>query len=221
MKHSIRHISSVALILMIVFACTKIGKNITVKGRVLNPITGEAHEGIEIRLLRNRNLEYNGGYKTIKSTTTDENGYFELNAGRMGPIWLSTNIVNYQELYSLGWDYKGQYYSMLKVDKGKVMHVDYHLVPYGELQINIKNTSCFDQNDKLSIFRTHSISGFYDNVPNPAIYTGCIDQQGNLNQAPMGWYKYNGTVTKNGVETTIRDSIFLDAGTTKIWNIYY
>ena len=208
-----------ALIFMIALSCTKIGKNITVKGRVLNPITGVGISGVEIKLLRSQNLQYNGGYKAIKKVVSDENGNYEINATRLGPIYLIPGEIG--QNYSLGFSYEGQYYSMKKVDKGKVMHIDYHLVPYGKLQINIKNTNCFDQNDQLRIFRSHSIPGFYDNVPNPAIYTGCVDQQGNLNQAPMGWYKYNGTITKNGVETTIRDSIYLDAETTRIWNIYY
>ena len=215
MKKVLVNFSWFALVLMIAFACTKIGKNITVKGRVINPVNNEPIAGITVFLFKNYK------YQTIKKTVSDENGYFELNAAHIGPVWAQVNYEDYHQYYNLGWNVDGNYYLSKKVDKGKVMHVDYHLVPYGELQINIKNTSCFDQNDKLSIFRTHSISGFYDNVPNPAIYTGCIDQQGNLNQAPMGWYKYNGTVTKNGVETTIRDSVYLDAGTTKIWNIYY
>jgi hypothetical protein len=102
-----------------------------------------------------------------------------------------------------------------------VTNADFHAVPFGNLQINIKNTSCFDSNDELSIFRTHSIAGFYDGVPNPVIYNGCIDQIGNMNKAPMGWYKFTGTFTKNNIVNPIKDSIYLNNGETKIWNINY
>ena len=207
-------------LLFVVVGCTKFGKNITVEGRILNPITNEPISDITVRLIKSKNLQYYGGYKTIKETTSDANGNFELSAGRTGGVWIVADF-NYQNYYELGWDYSEKYYSQLKVDKGEVMHVDYHLVPYGELQINIKNTSCFSQNDSLVIFRTHSLIHFYDDVPNPAIYVGCIDQQGNQNKAPMGWYKYTGRVIKNGIETPILDSILLDAGEIKIWNIYY
>src|SRR5690554_7154425 len=82
------------------------------------------------------------------------------------------------------------------------MHADFDAMPYGELQINVKNINCFNQSDNLSNFRTHSIPDYYDDVPNPAIYVGCIDNIGNMNKSPMGWYKYKGKVIRNGIETT-------------------
>lgn len=213
-------LSIIIVFLISIGSCTKFGKNITIKGRVENPITNKSIPGIKVRLIKSENLQYYGGYKTIKETTTDANGHFELSAGRIGSVWIVIDY-NYKDYYDLGWDYDGKYYSQLKVEKGEVMHVDYHLVPYAKLQINIKDTACFNQNDELSIFRTQSIPGFYDNVPNPAVYTGCVDQEGNMNKDPMGWYKYKGTVTKNGVETQVEDSIYLEAHGTKIWNIFY
>lgn len=95
-----KNLNVILILLLVSFGfsnCTKIGRNITVKGKVLNPITNEAYKGIDVRLLKSKDTDYYGGYKMIKSTISDENGAFELNAGRLGPIWLSTNIEEYKE----------------------------------------------------------------------------------------------------------------------------
>lgn len=202
--------------------CTKIGKNMTVKGRVMNPITGEGIPDIPIELQKtSKGLP--GGFKTVKTIYTNENGNFEISKGGIDTYYLLVeNLGNY---YRIGWSTQGEEQGILgnkiKVKKRKVMYADYYAVPYGKLQIVIKNNNCFDVNDELSIFRTHSIQDFYSGVPNPAIYTGCVNQVGNLNKAPMGWYTYSGTVTKNGITTSISDSIYLEEDETEIWNINY
>src|SRR5690554_800791 len=190
----------------------------TLKGRVINPITGEGIEGATISASKTT-LELPGGYETVEQTTSDANGDFLLEFKKSASdIGVSTG--NY---YNIGWYQNGEiqpgYY--LPVQKGKNMKADFYAVPYGELQINVKNINCFNQSDTLSIFRTHSIPDYYDDVPNPAIYVGCIDNIGNMNKSPMGWYKYKGKVIRNGIETTIKDSIYLGAGETEVWNIYY
>lgn len=38
------------LVLILFFSCTKFGKNVTLKGRVMNPVTGEGIEGAEVKL---------------------------------------------------------------------------------------------------------------------------------------------------------------------------
>ncbi len=45
-------ILSACFLLLIVGACTKFGKNITIEDRVENPITGEGIPGVEIWLLK-------------------------------------------------------------------------------------------------------------------------------------------------------------------------
>ena len=65
------------LIISLLASCTKFGKNVTLKGRVLNPVTGEGIEGAEVKLYRIAG-GYDSNYKTIKSATTDASGNFEL-----------------------------------------------------------------------------------------------------------------------------------------------
>src|SRR5690554_6005709 len=190
----------------------------TLKGRVLNPVTNQGIEGFTIAVSKDT-WELPGGAKTVGETTSDANGDFVLKFKKSG-----YDFSVYKEgYYNIGWYQNGEILpGQLSVkDKGKNMKADFYAVPYGELQINVKNINCFNQSDTLSIFRTHSIPDYYDDVPNPAIYVGCIDNIGNMNKSPMGWYKYKGKVIRNGIETTIKDSIYLGAGETEVWNIYY
>ncbi|WP_343634604.1 carboxypeptidase-like regulatory domain-containing protein [Fluviicola sp.] len=196
----------------------------TIKGRVLNPVTGQGIPNVPVVMYRST-LDYPSGSKRVKETTTNSEGYFEISKASLSKCYLTCHVTEVGDYYIIGWEKKDDIPLFdaftISVKKGKTMHADFYAVPYGNLQININNTSCFDSNDELKIYRTHSIVGFYDNVPNPAVYMGCINQTGNMNKAPMGWYKYNGTVTKNGIVTAKRDSIYLSEGETKIWNINY
>ena len=197
MKIFITRISLLVLILMIALSCTKIGKNITVKGRVLNPITGVGISGVEIKLLRSQNLQYNGGYKAIKKVVSDENGNYEINATRLGPIYLIPGEIG--QNYSLGFNYEGNYYSMKKVDKGKVMHIDYHLVPYGEYRIKINNINCQGTNDTLIINQTNQTNSF---LGVDWVLTGCDGYTTSWDKVPMGTIHTKYTVIRNGISNS-------------------
>ena len=210
-------------ILTTILSCTKFGKNVTVKGRVVNPITGEGIPYIRVFMYKATNTSLPADYKIVKEVNTASDGSFELNKLGLSKYYVKCDVPG--EYYVVGWEEKSGISLFdkftLSVKKGKTMHANFYVVPYGNLQINVNNTSCFDSNDELKIYRTHSIAGFYDNVPNPAIYTRCVNQTGNMNKAPMGWYKYSGTVTKNGIVTSKKDSIYLNEGETKVWSIDY
>ena len=61
--------------LFVFVSCTKFGKNVTVKGRVLNPVTGQGVAVAEIWLQKSSG-GYEGGYKTVKKAISDENGLY-------------------------------------------------------------------------------------------------------------------------------------------------
>ena len=50
-------------VLMFLFSCTKFGKNITIKGKAINPATGEGIAGVKFSLQKGTG-GWNGGYKT-------------------------------------------------------------------------------------------------------------------------------------------------------------
>jgi hypothetical protein len=204
--------------------CTKFGKNITVKGRVLNPITGEGYAGAIITLKKpSVSLKYNGpGDKPFKEVKTDENGYFEISAMR-----LSTHITavcgygGYQEYYTLGWSDNGKYTYSLVLDKGKTMHVDYHLVPYGGIQLIINNVNCHGITDHFILYAEGTQ---YDSklIGKMIDESGCYYYNPNsFSKVPMGARYYRYEVTRDGVTTVFRDTVFIGKNEQKIYEINY
>src|SRR5690554_6376919 len=111
----------------------------TLKGRVMNTITGEGKGGAAISASKT-SLELPGGYKTVEQTTSDANGDFLLEFKKSAAtIWVSTGND-----YHIGWYQNGAihpgYY--LPVEQDKNMKGDFSLVPYGKLNLDIKNINC-------------------------------------------------------------------------------
>lgn len=216
MKNQILILTACCL-LFIVGSCTKFGKNITVEGNVINPINGNPYEGITI-VLHKQNL------KTIKTTITNANGHFEINASRLGEVLIRADNTNYKENYNLGWDVDGEYYYSVKVDKGEVMHVDYHLVPYAYLKLSINNTNCIDSDDKISVYRELiGVQGYETwSATHPYSQEGCQQTiSPEYFKVLMGKYHFWWTVTKGGVSTTYNDTISLNKNEQKIYVIDY
>lgn len=96
------------LLTWIVASCTKFGKNITVQGRVLNPVTGEGIANVEIRLLKETTGSpgNSGSLKAVEVVYSDANGYYELNH----TSWFQRKVACYpdENIYkNLGWAENG------------------------------------------------------------------------------------------------------------------
>lgn len=193
------------LLLVSVFSCTKFGKNVTIKGKVLNPITGEGIPNVEVELLKTT-AGLPGGNKGVKSTYTDANGNFEISKGGLGSYWLACRVSG--DYYEIGWIENGINVTSstgnLNVKKGKTMHVDFHAVPYGEYQIKIKNINCQGVNDTIIINRTNYVGSF---LGKDWILTGCTDYTTDKSKVPMGDIFTKYTVIRNGV-STVTENVF-------------
>jgi hypothetical protein len=194
------------LFVFVLFSCTKIGRNVTIKGKVVNPVTNEPIEGIEAWFQKSTN-GLPGGYKTIKEEITDVNGEFEINASRAGTHYIRLGDVKGN--YRLGWYENGAYTgtSVKEVDKGKVMEVEYHLVPYGDIKVNIYNVNCQGLSDTLILERNYQEKqvGFYQ----PITLTGCYSVEGNPTKVPIGNYEIKWTVNRGGTTEVFSDNLFV------------
>lgn len=206
---------NVFLLIVLFFSfinCTKIGKNVTIKGRVINPVNNEPIAEKKVYLYRNN-------FKTIKRTNTNENGEFELSVARFGPIWAEVSY-DYKEYYSLGWDYEGKYYSALKVDKGEVMNVDYHLVPYGLIKLNIDNINCTGLNDTMWFRKKWIGYSDFDYYSTPR--AGCYSYTSPMPfELPMGKYIYETKVKRSGNITYVYDTVTVNESGVSMINIDY
>ncbi|WP_246073875.1 hypothetical protein [Fluviicola chungangensis] len=197
----------------------------TVKGRVLNPITGEGISNVPVIMYRST-LDYPSGSKRVKETTTDSDGYFEISKASLSKCYLTCHTTDVGDYYPIGWEKKDDVPLFdaftISVKKGKTMHADYYAVPYGSLTLNIKNTSCFNSFDNIKIYFD---GGPYDSRTfNPGLMTsldGCIDIPGSPVKSSMGYKYFHWEVTKNSVTTTYYDTVFVNEGLTTILNVNY
>ncbi len=196
LKYGILIISG--LFLFLHFSCTKFGKNVTVKGRVLNPITGEGIAGVEMKMWKNKIFSFSSDVKLVKKVTSDLNGYFEIDKLGLSGYDLKCDVSG--DYYPLGWtqdggtSFTGNF--TLDVKKGKVMHADYYAVPYGNYKIIINNVNCQNTTDTIILKRTNKVESFL-NID--WILTGCDGYNSSFSKVPMGTIYTHYTVIRNGV----------------------
>ena len=196
------------LISVFFFSCTKFGKNVTIEGRVLNPITGEGISGAEIWLLKTT-MGLPGANKEIKTVFSDENGNFELNkfSFRADKIRMGNTHGDY---YELGWYKDGIYESdgsTLEIKKGKKLNIDFHMVPYGEYRIRINNINCQGINDTIIIHRQNEVKSFLDKN---WTLTGCSGYTTAWDKVPMGTIHTKYTVIRGGVSNTYEEDFIVE-----------
>ncbi|TSJ45448.1 hypothetical protein [Fluviicola chungangensis] len=201
--------------------CTKFGKNVYVDGRVYNPITGEGIEGVPIKLYRTKidsKDPIGTSYKTLETTTTDANGYYKLEH-LTSPFKDVFVQLNSEDNYPVGWvDYGNT--GEAKVKKGKRNHLDYQMLPFGEIKISIHNINCQGPNDTLIYKRNYvSLSGI--SAFQPFTLTGCYDNDGAFAKVPSGDYLVEWTVIRNGISNSYSHIVTVPGNGQVTYNIDY
>ena len=201
--------------IIVLISCSR---KVTLKGRVLNPVTNQGIEGFTIAVSADT-WELPGGAKLVGETTSDANGDFVLEFKKSG-YYFSVYKEGY---YSIGWYQNGEILpGQLSVGNGKNMKADFYAVPYGKLQINIKNMSCFDSSDKVMIyFDGESDDSWTFNHGLLYEKHGCIDVMDSKVQSTMGYKYFRWVSIKNNITTTYYDTVFVNEGLTTIVNVFY
>src|SRR5690554_5643618 len=185
------------IILSVVFmSCNR---KTTLKGRVMNPITGEGIAGATISASK-MTMELPGGYKTVEQTTSDANGDFLLKFKKS-----ASNIgVSTGDYYNIGWYQNGEiqpgYY--LHVQKGKNMKADFYAVPYGSYRIVINNINCQGATDTIIINQTNQVNSF---LGIDWTLTGCSGYTTAWDKVPMGTIHTKYTVIRGGISNTFEE----------------
>ena len=221
LKYGILIISLLSTVLITGNSCTKLGKNVTIEGRVMNPITGEGIAGIELELLRTTS-GLPGGYKSVKSTNSNSDGSYEISKGGLAGYWLACRVP--AEYYQIGWVQDGSNVTTstgnLTVKKGKKMHADFYAVSYGEIKTSIHNVNCQGATDIVIFKREYSsfsnISVFQD-----FIYSGCYNNEGSFAKVPSGNYKLEWTVIRGGQSNVYSHILFVPPNGQGSYNIEY
>lgn len=211
----------ITLLILLSISC---GKKVTVKGRAYNALTNEGISDVSVNISRekaNLTFSYDGaGSKSIDSDITDSDGKYSIDyrhKSRSYQMFFSYDEDRYIALNS-------QQYNLSQENKT----IDFPLVPIGYLKQKVENVSCFDENDLLSIVKSHEIHK--NDYGNEIIWEGCVDWEysGSLDGSPqgyvfvmMGWHYAKGFVIKNGVQTEIKDSIYVGEQEFVTWHIKY
>ena len=209
------------LLILVLCTCTKFGKNVYVDGRVYNPITGEGIPNIPIRLYRNTidsKDPLGVGSKTLETTTTDANGYYKVEhlSTPFNKVWIRLNSLDY---YPIGWVDFGNT-GEVGVKKGKKNHLDYQMVPYGEIKISVHNINCQGPNDTL-IYKRNYVSDNGISVFQPFTLTGCYDNDGAFAKVPSGNYSIEWTVIRNGIINSFSHILTVPGNGQVTYNIDY
>ena len=203
------------IILSVVFmSCNR---KTTLKGRVMNPITGEGIAGATISASKTT-MELPGGYKTVEQTTSDANGDFILEFKKS-----ASNIgVSTGDYYNIGWYQNGEiqpgYY--LPVQKGKNMKADFYAVPYGKLNLDIKNINCEGITDIMWLRKKWQ----YDegNGAWPQLSReGCYQNLTGASTVPVGEYIYQIKVQRASGDTIMEFPGIVYENQLTTFEIYY
>lgn len=204
MKSTVKYL----ILFILVSSCTKFGKNISIEGRVMNPITNEGISGVELRLLKT-SFGLPGGIKVVKSIKTDDNGYFKLDKLSLRAERFQMYSLN-GEYYQIGWtsDNGENFSTDLSVTKGKKQKADFWAVPYGNLILDITNVNCLGPNDSIQFTRKYQFDEDYNGYS--SYRTGCYDYVSpEPFQLPMGYHYYKTKVTRNGITTYVYDTVYV------------
>ncbi len=196
-----KQLAILSLFFFLLGGCTKFGKNMTVKGRVLNPVTGEGISNVPVIMYRST-LDYPSGRKKVKEITTDSEGYFEINKASLSKCYLVCNVTEVGDYYPIGWEKKDNVPLFdaftISIKKGKTMRADYYAMPYGNYKIIINNINCQGPNDTIIINQSNQANSFLDN---DWILTGCSGYSSSFSKVPMGMVNTHYTVIRNGIST--------------------
>ena len=207
------------LFILVTIVFTACSKKITLKGRVLNPITNEGIEGFKI-VASADTWELPGGAKNVGETTSGANGDFVLEFKSSG-----YDFTVYKEgYYNIGWYQNGEILSSLSpILQGKNTKADFYAVPYGKLMGHIKNVNCESQSDTMWFKMKYEYGD--DFVPGWSFATpriGCVDfNTNNPDKKEMGNHIVMIKIKKPSGTIIRYDTVFVNKDGITYYELFY
>jgi hypothetical protein len=176
---------------LLLFSC---GKKRSIVITAKNPVTGQPYAGLSYYVVSSRG----NGSRTEASGVLNENGEAAVTL-RIKDRSYNVRVVApentcYNKNITLSYNYP--------YDNNHVFSFEF--AECANLKLHVHNLNCIDSNDEIKFRRlwlsTNESNDF-------VIQSGCFQFDGDYFSLPIGNYKYEWYVTKNGV-TTFHDSIF-------------
>src|SRR5690554_353881 len=178
-----------------------------------NAVTGEPYPGLSYNIERSWSGSFENKYKTVGSGVLDENGevYFTKRLHKNSSYSISvaapsnTCYMNSSDLHAGG-------------EKNFKAEFEYAECAY--LKLKIENVNCLGLNDKLILYQGNKVGSF--NYNQPWEHNGCAYwETSGYSNIPMGEQYYKWEVTRNNVTNIYYDTIYLNPGEYKTYEINY
>src|SRR5690554_980396 len=200
---------------MVFFSCKK---KQTIHITAKNAATGEPYSGLTYYVVTHKNvLKPYGGKKakTVATGTLDENGEAIVTKR------LSKNNghgVRVEEPENSCYNKNIQLY--FSEEDGKNFKAEFEFAECAYLKLKIENVNCLGLNDKLILYQGNKVGSF--NYNQPWEHNGCAYwETSGYSNIPMGEQYYKWEVTRNNVTNIYYDTIYLNPGEYKTYEINY
>ncbi len=184
-------------LIFLLFSCKK-EENIHIVA--LNPVTGEHYAGLTYYLVQQKTTSNGEENTTLKTGTLNSNGeaIFTIKLNRKHAY-----VIRVEEPENTCYNKSIQMYLDSPYDEdGKFT---FEFAPCGNLKFSIHNVGCIDGSDLLKYKRIWTVKNESTNTNS---VNGCYQYEGQYFTLPVGEYRYEWEVTKNGI-TSFYDSTFV------------
>ena len=201
------------LFLITLLLLTACGKKQTIRITAVNPATGEPWSGLRYTITKQKTGAFEEKYKVIEEGFLNENGKAETEV-RMRNASYEINIEDPGNTCYIN----NTSYTFSKNNDN--YDVTFEMAPCAHLKLKITNVNCEGINDTMVLYRKHAIADYYSN--NGWLHVGCANWETNgYSDLPMGEIYYKWEVTRNGTTNTFYDTLYLNAGEYKTFEINY
>jgi hypothetical protein len=205
------------ILVLILFLIVSCKKETTLHISAKNSVTGVPYPNLKYYVVEYKSAMFEGKYKTILEGTLDNNGEVflteKLNKKRAYIVRVERpSNVCYQIPEEISYTYSFQ--------DGENPKFPFEFAECAYLKLKIENVNCLGENDVMKLYQGNQVNTF--NYTNAWTHNGCaIWSSTDYSDIPMGENYYKWEVTRNGITETFYDTIYLNAGEYKTYNIDY
>ena len=200
------------LLMLFLLSCSKEGM---IKVKTINKVTGTPMPKVTIYVVEQ--FSNNDPNETVFIGETNNNGdlVIDIKFKRNGKYTITQAQVENSCWHSD---------KSLSLEKTKNQNVIFEFAPCAQLKLKIENVNCEGPGDDFKLFHEGSDAGFLELDPNTPNLEGggCFSYEGSsFSNVPMGRRFYRWEVTRSGVTETYYDTIYLQEGEQRVYEILY
>lgn len=209
--------SSILLLMITLQGCgiPNIFEKTKVEGKVINLVTGMPISNIKVIVQKSNFSLLEPGLldiDIIDETTTDQNGHFSFRFN--AKVASSYTCIITEESIP----FYGNHNVELSLHSDNA--ITFQIAPAGKIDYFFKNVNCIDANDSLRFTEKYAHLSDCCGI-DTLIVQGCNIRDVQPLNRPMGEYYFWWEVRRGGVANEFRDTIYLEAGAERLYEVQY